>query len=253
MPTNTAAPWSIIFAIPTDEIKAFPTEVDQVKAERIAKLMGENWLTVKSYSAAATLKTGELAIQNKNGETFTLPSVATSNQIIGIYTSSGIASCKVTTSGGALIYGDFVNGAATLTLTTNQHVTLQSNGSSWQIVAGEPENKATVKGDRLGTGTVRQETGTAQSFMSWGNIAATAAISGGTGDYTAAKIGTGEYEIKWTTPKVSASYAVVAQVLESEAVPITLPPTTSGFTVRTKVIGGALTNLAWCFTVAATS
>lgn len=141
MPGHTAAPWEIIYAEAADETKMFPAQVDQIKAERIAKIFGERLLTVKSYAGSATLKSGELAVQGKTGETFTLPLATTANQIIGVFCGA-VASTKVTTSGGAIIVGDFVNGA-TITLATFQHVILVSEGANWIIIAGEAKREQT--------------------------------------------------------------------------------------------------------------
>lgn len=132
MPTNTAAPWSIIFAIPIDEIKAFPTEVDQVKAERIAKIFGERLPIYKAYAAGATLKSGEWADQTKSGETFTMPAVGTANQYI--VTSSSVAEAKLTT--GAKFVGGGLS-SSTAILTTGMVAVWQSDGTNWRLIAGE--------------------------------------------------------------------------------------------------------------------
>jgi hypothetical protein len=96
----------------------------------------------KAYAGPATLASGELAVQNKSGETFTLPAVGTANQVIEAVCGSGATSAKVTTSGGALIYGaGFVAAAATIGLTSNQTVRLQSNGTAWIITGGEPKRE----------------------------------------------------------------------------------------------------------------
>jgi hypothetical protein len=59
-------------------------------------------------------------------------------------------------------------------------------------------------------GTVRQETGTAQSFLSWGYVAENGTIEAGTGDFTITKVETGVYRITWTKAKSASYYAVVA-------------------------------------------
>ena len=144
MAGTTAAPWSIPYPEPADEPKVWPA-LQQTQSERVALMLKEHVPIIKAYTGSATLKSGELAEQKKSGETFTLPAVGTANQIIGVFCS--VAACKITTSGGALIYGDFVSAAATITLGEWQHVTLQSNGAAWLIVAGEPkrEQKYTSK------------------------------------------------------------------------------------------------------------
>lgn len=136
----TAAPWELPFPSATGKVSLGATDFKEL-AERIAKLMGEKWATIKAYAGPGTLKTGELALQGKSGETFTLPAAGTANQLIGIANTTSSGNCKVTTSGGATIYGDFVINQATITLVGYQHVTLQSDGTNWLIVAGEPKRE----------------------------------------------------------------------------------------------------------------
>ena len=112
-------------------------------------------LRIKLYAGPATLKTGELAEQKTNGATFTLPSAATQNQVIGVFSS--VTETKVTASGGALIYGDFTHDAATIVLSLYQHVVLQSNGSAWLIISGEPKRESTYT-------SVTYEAGVAQKI-----------------------------------------------------------------------------------------
>src|SRR2546430_2689968 len=136
-PENVTAPWSLPFPSSVGEVKKGATDFEEL-AVKINTLFNEKFLVFKSYAGPATLKAGELAEQTKTGETFTLPAV-TANQIIGVW--CGTASCKITTSGGAFIYGDFVEKLGTITLTQNQHVILQSDGASWKIASGEPKRE----------------------------------------------------------------------------------------------------------------
>jgi hypothetical protein len=46
------------------------------------------------------------------------------------------------------------------------------------------------------------------ALLSWGVVNAAGAIVAGSGDFTVAKSGTGEYGLKWNTPK-SSTYALV--------------------------------------------
>lgn len=152
----TAAPWELPYPSPTGEVKLGATDFKEL-AERIAKLMGERWTTIKSYAGAATLKAGELAFQNTSAATFTLPA-ASANIIIGIYCGGGALSAKVTTSGGAFIFGDFITGStATIALTTYQHVTLTSDGTNWFIVAGEPKREQVYSARAKGTSGKEEE------------------------------------------------------------------------------------------------
>lgn len=82
-------------------------------------------------------------------------------------------------------------------------------------IAGEAVTTAkiaggAVTGAKLGEGTVRQETGTPQSFLSWGVIGEAGAVLAGTGDYTVTTSGTGLYSIVWTKAKSDSPYAFVA-------------------------------------------
>src|ERR1035441_6507975 len=131
----------IKFAKSTDETKAFPAEVSEPGAKTIDKYLEEHNLTYKAYAGSGTLKSGELAVQGKSGETLTLPAAAANAQI-GVFCSAAATSVKVTTSGGAFIFGDFISGTtATITLATYQHVVLTSDGTNWLIVAGEPKRE----------------------------------------------------------------------------------------------------------------
>src|SRR4051794_15205647 len=73
-------------------------------AKAVDKVFTDRLLVFKGYSGGATLKSGEYALQLKSGETFTLPSAATANQIIGVVCGATATSVQVTTSGGAAIY-----------------------------------------------------------------------------------------------------------------------------------------------------
>lgn len=98
-------------------------------------------LKFKSYAGAATLGAGELAFQESTGATLTLPSASPASQIVAVFAGVGITA-KITASGGAKIYGDFINGETTITLAGLQHVLLESTGASWFIIAGEPKREA---------------------------------------------------------------------------------------------------------------
>lgn len=130
------------FPSPTSvgEVKLGATNIEEL-ANSLDTFLAGKILIFKSYAAGATLKSGEFAEQTKAGETFTLPVATTANRVIGVY---GAAACKVTTSGGAFIIGDFITAAsktATISLAEGQHVVLQSNGTNWIIVAGEPKRQ----------------------------------------------------------------------------------------------------------------
>lgn len=140
MPAETSFA-KIKYALAADETKAFPAEVSEPGAKTIDTFLEEKTLHFKNYLASGTLKSGELAVQESNAKTFTLPLAATENQLIGVF--SLVNETKVTTSGGATISGDFVSAETTIILTKNQHVVLQSVGGKWIIIAGEPKKEQT--------------------------------------------------------------------------------------------------------------
>lgn len=134
---------AIKYSKATDEIKGFPGEVSEPGAKTIDKYLEEHTLYFKTRAGAYNGVSGEFALQNKAGEsTMTLPAVATASQIIGVFSGAG-ATTKITTSGGAFIYGDFINKEATITLLPLQHVILFSDGGEWLIIAGEPKREQT--------------------------------------------------------------------------------------------------------------
>ncbi|HEY1690054.1 MAG TPA: hypothetical protein VGF95_14460 [Solirubrobacteraceae bacterium] len=66
-----------------------------------------------------------------------------------------------------------------------------------------------VTGPKLGEGTVRQETGSTQSFLSWGLIQGATELKTGSGDYTFKHISTGHYELVWDVEKASETYGLL--------------------------------------------
>lgn len=138
MPAETTV-YKIKYAIGTDEVKAFPAEVSQAGAETIDKVLKEHNLKIKKYAGAASPATGELVVQEKTGETVTLPAVATADQVIGIF--STVAECKVT--GAAETIGPGLKAAA-WKLTTNQFALLQSNGVNWMMLTSEYKREQVV-------------------------------------------------------------------------------------------------------------
>lgn len=142
------------------------------------------------------------------------------------------------------------------------------------IITGDIENLATLAagllvpvarlsgllpGTQLGSGTVRQETGTAQSFVSWGHISAEGAIEDGSGDFTVSKIATGEYEIVWKTPRKNNKYAILGGIQLDEAgelpgydvTPRGTHTTTEHFIMQVYIVGTGAANQAFSFISAA--
>ncbi|HTQ67258.1 MAG TPA: hypothetical protein VMI13_01060 [Solirubrobacteraceae bacterium] len=145
MPEKETTNWKIPYPTSTGEVKLGATDMEE-SAKAIDKILTEHVLIVKKYAGSGTLASGELAVQEKTGETFTLPAVGTANQVIGIF--STVAETKVTA--GANIIGDLTAGA-NIKLNKNQHVVVQSNATNWMIVAGEPQREQTYLGTKVFT------------------------------------------------------------------------------------------------------
>lgn len=103
-----------------------------------AKLSG---FTLKEALVSVTAATGELIQAAKTGITVTLPA-PTVNRAITVFCDPAATSVKVTTSSGS-IYGLFVEGVATVTLTANQSCTFFATGGNWFIIGGEPKREQT--------------------------------------------------------------------------------------------------------------
>jgi hypothetical protein len=142
VPAKTAAPYELIYTLAADEPKTYPTTAKEA-AERVAEVIEKKIggiLSVKARGASYNAVAGELGVVSVTAQTVTLPAVA-ANLTVGVF--SLVAETKIATSGGAKIAGDFINEEATIKLSTNQHVILQSDGTRWLIVGGEPKREGT--------------------------------------------------------------------------------------------------------------
>lgn len=122
------------FAEAADEVNKFPVNVDEPKTKEIDKVLTEKILRIKKRAASYNAETGELGLQESNAKTTTLPAAAPANQIIGV--TSLVAEAKVTTSGGAFIYGKWLTVAsatATVILTEDMTAYFQSDGTNWNL------------------------------------------------------------------------------------------------------------------------
>ena len=116
-------------------------------------------LTVKSTSGAVSAESGYLYVMTATG-TVTLPAVSAGVQV-AVFAYSGEVTIKTTS---AKIYGDFLTTPPEeIKLLTYQHVTLQSDGTRWLIIAGEPKREQTYSST-----AAEQETASA-SFVSLGD------------------------------------------------------------------------------------
>lgn len=136
MAGKTAAPWEVDFPESADETKVYPA-LGQKMAERISTLFGEKTWVLKKRAASYEAKSGEWGLQESSAKTVTLPLAATNSQIIAV--TSAVAEAKVTTSGGAVIYGKWLTVAsatATVVLTQDMTAFFFSDGTNW-ILWGE--------------------------------------------------------------------------------------------------------------------
>jgi hypothetical protein len=91
-------------------------------------------LTYKTSSISRTAEPGELIEMTAGGTTVTI-STFTANALYGVFNRSS-GEVKVKLTGGARLYGDFINGATEVVLLENQHLLMQANGTNLLIVAG---------------------------------------------------------------------------------------------------------------------
>lgn len=140
MPEKETTNFKLPYPTSAGEVKAGATDFEEL-AVKVDTVLKEHVLIYKNRAASYEAKTGELGFQESTGKTVTLPSAATANQIIGVFAGTGVEA-KITTTGGAFIFGDFLKAeTATITLTEFQHVILQSGGGEWFIIAGEPKRE----------------------------------------------------------------------------------------------------------------
>jgi hypothetical protein len=88
------------------------------------------------------------------------------------------------------------------------------------------------------------------AVVSRGRVTAAGGIdAAGSGDWTVAKINTGEYEVKWNAERSSAIYAVVATSFTSVVIGLVdvSETTAKAFKVRTFTSAGAQPNMAFSF------
>ena len=136
MPAETTFA-KIKYSLAADETKAFPAEVSAPGAKTIDKFLEEHTLTLKKRAASYEAKSGEWGLQESSAKTVTLPLAATASQPIAV--TSAVAEAKVTTSGGAVIYGKWLtvgSATATVVLTTDMTAFFFSDGTNWILGLG---------------------------------------------------------------------------------------------------------------------
>jgi len=135
MPENTTTHYSLPYPSGTGAVKLGATDIGEL-AKSIDTLLfsGEAArLSLVEHGSSVAAKAGELLKMTATA-TVTLPTPAL-NAIVGVICATGETTIKMT---GAKIFGDFITGAESITLLLNRHVILQSDGTNWYILAGEP-------------------------------------------------------------------------------------------------------------------
>ncbi len=103
-------------------------------AERLAAIFKGRLLRIAEHAVSFVAVGGEM-VKATATLTVTLPAPA-ADATVGVICAAGETTIKMT---GAKIFGDFITGAEQIKLLINQHVVLQSDGTNWYIVAGEPK------------------------------------------------------------------------------------------------------------------
>lgn len=129
----TAAPWEMPYPTSNGEVKLGATNMQEI-SERATAIFKERYLTLAEHGASFTAQSGEL-VKAIATITVTLPPPAL-NATVGVICASGETTIKMT---GPQIFGDFITGAESIKLALYQHVILQSDGTHWFIIAGEPK------------------------------------------------------------------------------------------------------------------
>jgi hypothetical protein len=133
----TSAPWEIPYPGSVGEVKLGATDMQEI-AERVTAIFKERLTTLSVHGASFTAKSGEL-VEASAAITITLPAAA-ANAVVGVLANGHEVTIG---AGGALIYGDFVEGKTPIKLVGFQHVVLVSDGVNWFIIAGEPKRETT--------------------------------------------------------------------------------------------------------------
>ena len=133
---TTRSPWSLPYPSPVGKVKLGAADFQEL-AERLTTIFAMRFVTFTEQTTSFTASSGEL-IRCGGNITVTLPSVPEANAMIGVVAYNH--SVEVT-AGSNKIYGDFVEGATKVKLVGYQHLLLQSDGTNWFIVAGEPKRE----------------------------------------------------------------------------------------------------------------
>jgi hypothetical protein len=124
-------------------VPAGATTISNADIKNVAEpvSLGIGGLVIRFSTISTTVKPGELVVLEATGITATLSTQAVGCRF-GVFCGVNASSVKVKGASGD-IYGDFVNGASSVTLTTFQHIELITEGINSLIVAGEPKREQT--------------------------------------------------------------------------------------------------------------
>lgn len=218
----------------------------QALGDDIEELLALGIYNEVKHTANCTASAGEFLLMEAAGAVKVLLPVGSRNIMVGLH-NTGSANVKIEPQAGEIYSAGGEERASVELAPSNYLFLLSVPARGWFVFAGEA-----VK-----SGVVRQERGTALSYQSWGLVSEAGTIEGGTADFTVSKIGTGEYEIKWTKEKGSALYAPNAQQLGAVGPALVSNVTTKGFKVRTSSLNASsefvLTNHPFSFVALASS
>lgn len=131
---------TIVHGLPYPEATDAPNVHTDIQA--LAQALANSLTSPVPVGASGVLVDGELAVSTAAPITLTLPSAA-ANVKCGVFAkiATGSNPVTVTTAGGAVIYGRGLgSGVSSITLgTVGAFVVLQSDGTSWHMVAGEQD------------------------------------------------------------------------------------------------------------------
>lgn len=139
----------------TNNIEA-GTVTEAMLSVAVQTLLGKavSGLTFAERTTSVEAANGELVYANKTGITITLPA-PTVGRSIAVFCGGSATSVKVTCSSGK-IYGDFTEGATTVTLATYQHLRVVASGEHWFIESGEPKREGVQKFKALTSGKAEE-------------------------------------------------------------------------------------------------
>jgi hypothetical protein len=100
-------------------------------------------LRIVEHAASVVASSGE-RVKATTAITVTTPA-AVKDATFGVLANGHAVTVKAASGD---IFGDFIEGAAEIKLVGYQHVTLQSDGTNWYIVAGEPKRESSWTGSK---------------------------------------------------------------------------------------------------------